>query len=214
MKNIIRVTLLCLTLSGTFLCNGQEMQTLLDSNTFKSSGGYGALSNKFTRIGGSFANLSGIYGGWFINHRVMLGIAGHALNNDIPVPTKHSAIQGKRMSYAYGQFGLMGEYVLKSDRLMHLTFQLFAGTGFNTQYNRFEIDHDDEEDFEYYRSHTDWYVVTEPGVNVELNVLKWMRFCPGVSYRLAMGSKDPVNGLKTSDISGACLNASLKFGKF
>lgn len=214
MKNIIRFTILLLALAGSTVCNGQEMQTLLDSNAFKSSGGYGALCNKFTRIGGSFANLSGIYGGWYINHKVMLGVAGFAVNNDIPVPAKHSAFPNKRMSYEYGQFGLMGEYVIKSNSLMHLGFQLFAGTGFNTQYNRYEIDHDDEEDFEQYSSRADWFVVTEPGINLELNVLKWMRFCPGVSYRLAMGSKDPINGLKPSDISGACLNASLKFGKF
>lgn len=214
MKNLIKFTLLWLTMVGTAVCNAQEIHTLLDSNTFKSSGGYGAIANKFTRIGGSFANLSGIYGGWYVNHKIMLGVAGYAVNNDVPVPAKYSAIPGKRMSYEYGQFGFMGEYVLKSDRLMHLTFQLFAGTGFNTQYKRYEIDNDEDDDFEDSHRRADWYIVTEPGVNVELNILKWMRFCPGVSYRLAMGSKDPINGLKPSDISGASLNAALKFGKF
>jgi hypothetical protein len=212
MKHFIKFFTLLFIVSGNIICQGQEIQTLLDSNRVKSSGGYGALTNKFTSIGGKFANLTGIYGGWYINHKVMLGIAGAAVNNHIPVPSKFSAVPGTLMSYEYGQFGFMSEYVLKSNRLMHLSFQLFAGMGFNTQYNRFDGDNDDT--FNEYRKRTDWFIVTEPGVNVELNVLKWMRFCPGVSYRLAMETGSPVNGLKAGDISGASINAALKFGKF
>ena len=88
MKTFIKIFTLLFILSGTVaMAQDQTIQTLLDSNGLKSSGGYGALTNKFTRIGGEFANLTGLYGGWYINHKVMIGVAGFAATNHIPVPS-------------------------------------------------------------------------------------------------------------------------------
>ena len=217
MKTFYKLAMLVSILTGPIFCQAQEIQTLLDTTTFKSLGGYGAVTNKFTWLGGQFANMSGLYGGLYINHRFMLGISGAAVNNDVPVPEKYSLLPGKRMSYEYGQFGLMTEYVLKSNKAIHVGLQLFGGMGFNTQYQRYQYngnDDDQDQDFDDFRSRADWFIVTEPGVNVEVNILKWMRFCPGVSYRVAFDTSDPINGLKAADISGASLNAALKFGKF
>jgi len=142
----------------------------------------------------------------------MLGVAGAAVTNDIPVPDIYSVLPGEKMSFEYGQCGLITEYVIGSNRAIHVAFQLFSGAGFTTQYKRNEWK-DDEKDSKFDNAHnTDWFVVTEPGVNIEMNVFKWMRFCPGLSYRAAFGSNAP--GLKDKDIDGITLNLSLKFGKF
>jgi len=190
----------------------QEIQTLIGSNAVRSSGGYGALTNKFTKIGGGYTNMSGVYGGWYINHKFMLGIAGAAVTNNLPVPDQYSAVPGTKMSYEYGQCGLMTEYVLGSNKAVHIAFQLFSGAGFTTQYQRHNWN-DDNDDFDARNAKdTNWFVVTEPGINVEVNVFKWMRFCPGISYRAAYGSD--AEGLKDKDINGTSLNLSLKFGRF
>jgi hypothetical protein len=75
-------------------------------------------------------------------------------------------------------------------------------------------DHDDDDfDFDDHESRdTNWFFVAEPGVQLEVNVFKWMRFSPGISYRAAFGSDGL--GMKDSDISNISYNATLKFGKF
>lgn len=47
----------------------------------------------------------------------------------------------KDLTWQYGQFGLMTEYVVGSDKAAHLVFQLFAGAGFTMQYDRYNWRH-------------------------------------------------------------------------
>lgn len=187
-----------------------EIQTLFKT-TGKASGGYGALTNKFTRIGGDYANLAGVYGGWYVNHKFLLGLSAAAATNNIPVPDRYSVDPLRNMSYEYAQFGLVTEYVLGSNKPVHLAFNLFSGAGFTVQYERHNWEHND---FDHGDNDHDenWFFVAEPGVQVEVNLFKWMRFSPGVSYRAAFGSDAP--GLSDSDLSNISYNATLKFGRF
>jgi hypothetical protein len=199
-----------LFMTVAFYTSGQEIRTLVGGNNLHASGGYGALTNKFTTIKGQSANMAGIYAGWYINHKFTLGVSGAAVTNNIEVPDTYSAVPGEKMSYEYGQCGLLTEYVIGSNHVFHIGIQLFGGAGFTTQYQRYNWENND---FDEHNAHdTNWFVVTEPGVNVEVNVFKWMRFCSGVSYRSAFGSEGL--GLKDKDINGTSLNVSLKFGKF
>jgi hypothetical protein len=212
MKTTIKLFLVSgALLLGTIL-NAQEIRTLIGNNGIRSNGGYGALTNKITRIGGQYTNMSGIYAGWYINHRFTLGVSGSAVTNDLRVPDVYSAVAGERMSYEYGQCGLLTEYVLASHRVIHLGFQLFSGAGFTTQYQRYHWQdfEDNVKDDGGYDTH--WFVVAEPGVNVEVNVFKWMRLCSGISYRKAFNSTGL--GLKDADINGKSFNVSLKLGRF
>jgi hypothetical protein len=176
--------------------------------------GYGALTNKFTTIRGEYANLAGIYGGVYINHKLMIGVGAAALTNTLAVPLQYSADPLKDLNYEYGQFGLMTEYVLGSSKAFHVAFNLFSGAGFTLQNERedWHNDHDDDFDWEDESRDSNWFFVVEPGVQFEINVFKWMRFAPGVSYRAAFGSEGM--GMKDSDISNISYNATLKFGRF
>jgi hypothetical protein len=175
------------------------------------SGGYGALTNKFTTIGGKFANISGIYGGWYINHRIMIGAGAAAVTNNVRVPQQFSADPLRDMSYEYGQVGLVTEYVAGSDKPLHFVFHLFSGAGFTLQYQRYGW-HNGNNDYDGEIHDENWFFVAEPGVQLEINLFKWMRFSPGVSYRAAFGS-DAI-GLQDKDLSAFSYNATLKFGKF
>jgi hypothetical protein len=214
-KNLTSMTLLLLLIAGWAHAQ-DEVQTV-----FKSGGrvtGYGALTNKFTSIRGKYANLAGVYGGVYLNRRLFLGLGGAASTNDIAVPAEYSAIPDADLTYQYGQFGLVTEYALNSNKVFHVTFSLFSGAGFTLQYDRHDWDdwdHDDDFDDHWDRddSHDEnWFTVIEPGVQVEMNVFKWMRFSPGVSYRAAFGSDG--KGLSDSDLSDISYNVTLKFGKF
>jgi hypothetical protein len=212
MKTTLKFSLAISFCAIAFSSFGQEIRTLIGSNNVRASGGYGALTNKFTTIKGQNANMVGIYAGWYINHKFTLGVSGAAVTNNIEVPEAYSAIPGEKMSYEYGQCGLLTEYVIGSNRVFHIGIQLFSGAGFTTQYQRYNWDDEHDSFDETNANDTNWFVVTEPGVNIEVNVFKWMRFCPGISYRAAFGSEGL--GMKDKDINGTSLNLSLKFGKF
>jgi len=177
-----------------------------------STGGFGALTNKFTFIDGHFANLAGVYGGVYLNHSLFVGASASALTNDIRVPVEDSESPLQNLSYMYGQVGGVVEYVMQSDKAVHLAFNMFTGAGFTLQYDRHSW-HDDPHEFDWdYNVNEDWFFVAEPGVTVEFNVLKWMRFAPGVSYRAVFNSDG--RGLGDRALSNVSYNLSLKFGKF
>ncbi|MBL7856984.1 MAG: hypothetical protein JNM57_04790 [Cyclobacteriaceae bacterium] len=209
-KLLLMAATLLLTANAGFAQNQSEINTLFKGNI--RSSGYGAIQNKFTTINGQYANMVEAYGGWFINRKFMLGIGGGAVTNNLPVPVQDRVIGLLDLSYMYTQFGMYSEYVVSSNKTVHLVFQLFAGPGFTAQYQRYNWD--DHQNYEENYNHYDenWFTVIEPGVQVEVNIFKWMRFSPGISYRFANGSNGL--GLSDNDISGASINLGLKFGGF
>jgi hypothetical protein len=210
MKKQLRMgaTAIAVLLSTVLVAQQGKVKTLFNSN-LKSSGGYGAITNKFTKVRGEYANLSGLYGGWYINHKLMVGVGMAASTNNIPVPSQYSTNTANKRTYQYGQFGLMTEYVLNSDKPIHLVLQAFGGAGFTLQYERNQW-HSGGNDP--YTSDENWFTVVEPGVQLEMNLFKWMRFSPGISYRATFGSDGA--GVKDKDMSGVSYNATLKFGRF
>lgn len=183
----------------------QNIKTVFKSQPY-SSGGYGAITNKFTRIRGEYANMVGIYGGWFVGHRLLIGAGAAAVTNNLPVPDNFSTDPLRNKSYEYGQVGAILEYVPLSEKAIHPVFHLFSGAGFSLQYERYDW-HDTAP-----VSDENWFFVLEPGIQLEMNLLKWMRFSPGISYRASFGSNG--RGLKDKDISDISYNVTLKFGKF
>ena len=204
-KNVILIMLFLLTTLP--YANAQEIQTLFKPGK---SGGYGAITNKFTTINGKYANMVGFYGGWFINSKFMIGVGGAGVTNDIPVLPAYSTMPEKDMSYAYGQFGLVTEYVIGSNKVFHVAFHMFTGGGFTGQYQR--SNWDDDYDVDESNLDENFFTVVEPGVQIELNLMKWMRFSPGVSYRAVFGSD--AAGLSDNSLSDLSYNLTLKFGRF
>ncbi|HNT50652.1 MAG TPA: hypothetical protein PKK67_08700 [Cyclobacteriaceae bacterium] len=194
----------------TNLAVAQEIQTLFGREG--SANGYAAISNKFTTINGHFANMNEVYGGVFINRRWLLGMGFAASTNDIRVPQQYSVNPWQPMTYQYGQGGFMLERVIHSNRSIHLVVNLFSGVGFTAQYHRPQWNEwDDFDDFS--TTHDEnWFYVLEPGAQLEMNLLRWLRISPGISYRNTYGS----NGLGLSDnsLSNWSYNFTVKIGGF
>lgn len=210
MKKLLIFTGLIISALNFGTAYGQENETIFRKPAIRQSGGYAAISNKFTTINGDFANMAEIYGGWFINRKLMVGLSAAGTTNYVPVPSPYINYAGRKVSYQYGQAGLITEYVVASHKKVHFNVNLMAGAGFIGQYDRHDFD-EWEWDFD---DHDDAcaFFVMEPGVQVEFNLLKWMRFSPGVSYRRAFGSKSP--GLSDNDLSNLSYNVTFKFGFF
>lgn len=198
-----------MTCLSSILVHAQEIQTVFRGP--HSSGGYGAITNKFTYINGNYANMVGMYGGWFVNHRFLLGVGGSVMTNYMQVPLEASENPLRDLSYGYVQMGLVTEYVFWSNKTFHFVFNLQTGAGLTFQYERYDWHHDYDYDYDY-AGDENWFFVAEPGIQLEMNLLKWMRFSPGVSYRGAFGSDG--RGLTDNGLSDVSYNLTLKFGKF
>lgn len=204
-KFLLTAALVVYSLKG--ISQDGNVKTIFNSR-LHSSGGYAAATNKFTKIQGEYANLAGLYGGWFINHRLMIGIGAAASTNNLRVPQQFSTDPNQSRTWQYGQFGLVTEYVMNSDKPVHLAFHMFGGAGFTLQYQRNEWDHSRDN----HTSDENWFVVAEPGVQLEVNLFRWMRLSPGISYRATFGSDG--RGLSDSDLRAVSYNATVKFGRF
>ena len=141
----------------------------------------------------------------------MIGVGASAQTSNLYVPLEHSVDPLRQLSYEYGQVGLVTEYVVKSNKPVHIAFNLFSGAGFTLQYDRYGY-HNNNQNWQDEVKDENWFFVLEPGAQVELNLLKWMRFCPGISYRATFGSDG--RGVSDKDLSDISYNATLKFGKF
>jgi hypothetical protein len=203
------VALAILIVSSALSVSAQEIQTLFKGG-HKPITAYGAISNKFTSIRGEYANMAEIYGGIFVDRHFFIGLSGSAVTNDLKVPQKFLSDPDRDLSYEYAQFGLMTEYVFFSNRVVHFNVGLFSGAGTTVQYERNYEDWDEEEP-EFDNDENFFYVI-EPGVQAEVNVFRWMRFSPGISWRKSFGSDGL--GMSDSDISAVSYNVTLKFGKF
>jgi hypothetical protein len=171
--------------------------------------GYGALTTNYSKFNGDDAIFVGAYGGWMINHKLMLGLGGQYL------VTKHDGFgvnptNNKKNELKMGYGGLMAEYTFFENRRIHATANSLFGFGFVTNGSHGGYD---AETGETWRSADEsGFLVVEPSINVEVSVTKWFRVSAGGGYRL-ITSADIV-GISNADMSSPTANVTLKFGVF
>ena len=192
--------------------NTDEIKTIFGNKDSKiDHGGYAAISVGYTQIDKQDVMTLGGRAAWVIDHHVALGLAGKAFMNsvfiegDFPNTTEN----GLYMSGGYG--GFFVEPIIAPNFPIHASFPVMIGGGgfvLNDQ-----TWHDYNWDNEYYEPY-DWdsYFVVEPGVDIELNVVKFFRVAFGASYRFTSNlhisevPKDMMNGFSGS--------VTFKFGWF
>lgn len=192
----------------------EEMQTIFRNSDRKTShGGYAGLTVGYTQIDGEDVMTLGGRAGWLIDHHVTIGLAGKAFMNSVFIdgywPTSEGYNNGYYLVGGYG--GLFVEPIIFPNFPVHLSVPILIGGG-GLALNE-ETWHDYSIDYNYYEPF-DWdsYFVFEPGVEIELNVVKFFRVAFGASYRLtsnlhmAYVPKDMMNGFSA--------DVTLKFGKF
>jgi hypothetical protein len=184
MKKIVIIC--CLTVFCVPAIMWAQEKTLITGEI--ESGGYGGPVLKIVSIKGQASVFLGGSGGWIINHRFVVGGGGYGLVNDIRV-------EGNQLGLGYG--GLILEYVGFWDRLVHFTVPVLIGYG--------NADYDSEVN--------DGFFAFEPGINAELNVIRWLRVGAGISYLFVSGI-DSLPGLGNSDVGGLQGTLEFKFGKF
>lgn len=190
--------------------NAQEYRTLFGGENI-SHGGYGGLSVNYSQIDGKDAILIGARGAWIINHGIAIGIAGYGFANDLKYEkTIHGVSDNYSLVGGYG--GLLIEPIIGAKHPVHVSFPVVIGAGGVSYVTHYWNTYDEPYHNEYYSEDADAFFVIEPGLEIELNMVKFMRIAIGGYYRytsnldLADTDSDVLNGFSTG--------VTLKFGKF
>jgi hypothetical protein len=213
MKTLFLALIMITTVLFSIPAMGDE-RTLLSGKV--DHGGFGGPDWKMTKIYGDMGLMAGGKGAWIIDHKVFIGGGGYGLVNDISAP-----VADRFLNLGYG--GVVVGGIIGSDKVVHLCISALIGGGGVNYRKHWEdmngrCDYDDDDDIfcnddskPDFISNDNFFVI-EPGVDLELNVAKFMRITFGVSYRIVNGLQG--KDLKNSDLSGVSANVMLKFGKF
>jgi len=174
----------------------QTVTAGLRNGPMQISGWFVAPTFTTSSFDGSLAYSPGIRGGIFLNRRVAVGIAAHAVGND------DSYFYGSPVRSVGSYGGLLFQYIVQSNRMVHATVESTLGPG------RWCVEISEERDGCAGRN----FLVFEPVANIELNVARHVRVATGVGYRFAVAGNGP--GPSSGDMSSPVARASIIFGSF
>ena len=165
---------------------------------------YGSLNGDFTSFGGSSLML-------MINNRFAFGVTGQSSLNNSFSP-KNSSPLFVRSQFGGGKI----EYTLNPYSAIHITLPLMVGMGLvqaDSLSGRSGFWGGGERN-NYYNRRGNSYVVIQPGVNVEANLLKFMKLFVGANYRFSILNDNNLAVLPASALQGLSISAGVKMGIF
>lgn len=187
-----------------------EMQTLFGQEKI-TFGGYGASRITLSSFDNKDLWLVGGRGGVIINHCFVIGGGGYGIVNS---PRYNNfAIGGTTYPSAYlqgGYGGLLLEGIFWSRKLVHFSVPVLIGAGnlFFTNQRYPDTDWDPN----ILENANSAFFVIEPGIEVELNVVRFMRLAAGISYRFAPSAELP--NIASNVFNSLNVSLLLKFGSF
>jgi hypothetical protein len=155
---------------------------------------------KINSIQGDIGTLVGFYGGALINRQFLVGISGG-------VNLGHPRVN-------YGYFGGIVQYIYMPEKMLHLSGQMLIAYGTTKDYENPKSGLLDN----FWNISGARFFLTEPGVNLELNLGIRLTLVAGLSYRNVSGLNEndenvSITHVSNKDLSGVNFNIGLKFGK-
>jgi len=201
-----------------------EIKTVFGNPSAQSIGGFGALSTGYTKINGLDGMYFGARGAVVINHSLALGLGGRGF---ISETTTDANLLGD-YEYAGGYGGFYIEPIVGALEPVHISFPILIGAG-GVGYNKHWEDYDNNsDDYESTNEDSQAFFVLEPSVEIEFNMVKFMRLALTASYRYTsnvtlryadrVGTFD--DGFANTQIADADMlrgfnfGVIMKFGKF
>ena len=173
-----------------------QMQTLFNFDSKIT--GYGSLDAKFTQLNNKDAVIIGAHGGVIFNSYFYFGLGAYGLvtNNRFP-----GDFPEESLNMYMGYTGLMMGFNIMPKKVVHFSVPLFLGAG------NLELDHNN------IFVENSAFLVFEPGLQLEVNVVQFMKIGIGAGYRMVHGT-NLRNDITDDDLTYWSANFSLVFGKF
>jgi hypothetical protein len=179
--------------------SADEPQTLLNrppSSGSEISGWFIAPTVGGTVFAGEAAYTTGLRAGIYFKRQFGVGLVANSFGTEDTTFTR----DGVRNMGNYA--GLLFQYVLHSNHLVHGVFESTVG------YGRWCNVINDEND----GCSGKTFLAVEPMANVELNVARHVRLTAGLGYRLAIADSGP--GPSSRDLSNVVIRTGVVFGSF
>ena len=147
-------------------------------------------------------------GSWVIQHSFAVGFGGSGFMNEY----HYDIVMDKDVFLTGGYGGIYLEPILFPRSPVHLAFPVLLGAGGVSfiSHNDVEWDSNFVEDY-------DAFLIIEPGVDIELNLTRFMRVGLGATYRIPTSfdvGQSPVGSVDAESLRGMTYNVTFKFGKF
>lgn len=211
------------TQPSTASAGTNEIHTLFNkgSGTCKIPLGYFIeLNAGYTHFGHKGVFLPGLSMGLILDHHWTIGMTGNFISNSEGSYHHHSGNDADNDSIGTrrhesglngGYGGLLVEYTLFPRSKVHVSFPLTIGGGYiyRSHYGQLSDTTDSQNKWYHHGNH---FFVIEPGVKLEINVVKHLRVGLGISYRY---SPEENHGITSPDLLNQLTGKlSLRFGKF
>ncbi|MEE4116016.1 MAG: hypothetical protein V2I37_07600 [Marinilabiliaceae bacterium] len=186
--------------------NDREMKTLFGRQ--RSFGGYGAFWMGYSTVDDKHSLQFGGRGSWVLQHSFAIGFGGTGFINEY----HYDIVLDKDVFLAGGYGGIYLEPVIFPGSPVHLSFPVLLGAGGVSFVSHNDIDWDSN-----YIEDYDAFLIVEPGVDIELNLTRFMRVGFGATYRFPTSfnvGQSPVGNVDAESLRGMTYNLTFKFGKF
>jgi hypothetical protein len=208
-KNVLLLFALFLLAISSFAQTDDKtdngIQTLFGEKP-RSHGGYIGLGVGYTQLDSKDAFTTTFRGAWIINHSFAMGISATGFSNDLyvnhPSGSDYRSLQG-------GFGGVMLQPYVAPRFPIHISFPVTLGAGGVAALSSHYYD---AFDANWYVEDEGYFLLVEPSVDIELNLVKFIRASFGISYRYT--TPLAVDGYSSDAIRGFAGNFTLSFGKF
>jgi len=189
----------------------EEIKTIFGSG--KVTGAYGAVSYGYTQVGSRDAFVNGGRGALIFNRNFAFGGGGYGI---ITTAHEDNKLSNNRYGFGGGYGGILLEPIFGTRKPMHIAVPVLIGAG-GISYNRRNSDLSDDNSWQKSVDNSAYFVV-EPGLELEFNLLRFLRISFGAYYRYTSDIKltydDGSTILPKDALRGASGILTLKFGKF
>lgn len=186
--------------------------TLIKLTKPQTIGLYVAPEYSYGQLRGSMTSFTGASAMFVLNKKWAIGGMAQMSIDDAFVP---KAVSPLAVQSAMG--GGKIEYTPKPDALVHVSFPLFIGVGeASADSVRTENNHDMNEGTHNnndLRNQND-FVIVQPGILMETNILRYAKLYVGANYRLSFLSDNQTALFPASTLQGFSVSAGLKLGLF
>jgi hypothetical protein len=214
-KNSLFLVVLFVSTFASALFAQDTMHTLIKPAKLKYLGVYVAPEMQIGQVAGStFIPYLGNSAMFLLNKRFAFGVTGHFGARENFTPAGYT---GLRINNAFG--GAKIEYTTRPNSVVHVSFPLIVGGGNlradSLVYTRFTTTGNDRDRGGRRRGGFEQaYFIVQPGINLEVNVARPIKFFVGASYRIGVANSTPTAPITADAMNGFAINTGLKVGLF
>jgi hypothetical protein len=184
-------------------------QTLFKLIKPQTIGLYVAPEASYGQVRGNMTNLGGMSAMLILNKKWAIGATTQMVTSRNFAPAAMSPYF-MRASWAGGKI----EYILNPDKLIHVSFPLtIAGGRASADSLGFRSGRRGE-GHEYRSANSNSFVVIQPGINIEMNLMRFAKLYVGANYRLSFLTRNSTALLPANSLQGYSINAGFKLGLF